>query len=113
MQRRRGLELTDVWEELRRNIDDAPAHLRVVVRVRSSVLGRFLRLHQADLAGPPPAGARGEGDSEWVELELRFRELGAARPLLAFGTRVEVVSPPELREELAGVATDIAALYRT
>ncbi|MCZ0984738.1 helix-turn-helix transcriptional regulator [Streptomyces diastatochromogenes] len=112
VQRRRGVELADVWEELRRNIDEAPAQLPVVVRVRRKTLGRFLRLHQADLAGPPPPGVLEEDGSEWTELELRFRELGAARPLLAFGTSVEVISPPELREELARVATDIAALYR-
>ncbi|MEU0804953.1 WYL domain-containing protein [Streptomyces sp. NPDC005970] len=120
VRRRKGVELADVWDELRRQIDEAPADVGVVVRVRRGILGWFLRLHQADLAGPPPeAGAAGgdgnspEGDDEgWAVLELRFRALGAARPLLAFGTDVEVVSPPELREELARVATDIASLYR-
>lgn len=114
------MELADVWDELRRQLDEAPADVGVVMRVRRGILGWFLRLHQADLAGPPPEGGAtgGDGDSPegddegWAVLELRFRGLGAARPLLAFGTDVEVVSPPELREELARVATDIASLYR-
>ncbi|MGW1627442.1 helix-turn-helix transcriptional regulator [Streptomyces sp. NPDC002172] len=115
VRRRKGVELADVWDELRRQIDEAPADVRAVVRVRRAVLGRFLRLHQADLAGLPPAFGAAEAESdagEWTELELRFRALGAARPLLAFGTDVEVLSPPQLRAELARVAADIAGLYR-
>jgi predicted DNA-binding transcriptional regulator YafY len=112
VQRRKSVELADVWDELKRGIDEAPADVAVVVRVRHRILGWFLRLHQADLASPPPSAASGESDTaEWVELKLRFRALGAARPLLAFGTDVEVLSPPQLRTELARVARDIAGLY--
>lgn len=52
VRRRAGVELADVWEALRRRVDRIPAPVRVVVRVRRSVLARFLRYHEADLAGP-------------------------------------------------------------
>ena len=55
VRRRAGLELADVWDTLRRVIDDIPAPLLVTVSVRREILGKFLRIHQADLAGPPPA----------------------------------------------------------
>ena len=35
----------------------------------------------------------------------------AARTLLSFGANVEVMSPPEVRVDLAAVATEIAELY--
>ncbi|MGH3150260.1 MAG: WYL domain-containing protein [Streptosporangiaceae bacterium] len=35
----------------------------------------------------------------------------AARPLLSFGANVEVISPPEVRADLAEQAANVAALY--
>lgn len=105
---RDGVELADVWEDLRREIEDFPGQFPVTVRVRREILGRFLLLHESDLAEPPPA----EGDdSGHVVLRLRFRAPGAAQMLLAFGTDVSVLDPPELRERLADVAAAIAASY--
>lgn len=105
--RRKGTELADVWAELRRGIDEAPAAVDVTVRVRRTSLGHFLRLHQSDLAQPPPDGPPGE----WVQLALKLRAVGAARPLLAFGTDVEVVEPGVVREELERVAREVADFY--
>jgi predicted DNA-binding transcriptional regulator YafY len=50
VQRRDGLALADVWETLRRTIDDLPAPIAVTVRVRAAILAMFLRVHAADLA---------------------------------------------------------------
>ncbi|MEU7745814.1 YafY family protein [Nonomuraea sp. NPDC049158] len=113
VQRRAGLELADVWESLRRHIDDIPAPLLVTVSVRRETLGRFLRIHEADLAGPPPADLSlgTGGQSERVTVELRFRSLGAAETLLAFGTDAEVLAPAELRQALARKAAEAAARY--
>lgn len=58
VQRRDGLELADVWDTLRRSIDDIPAPLAVTVSVRREVLAKLLRVHEADLA---PAAGRGPG----------------------------------------------------
>ncbi|MBM9506621.1 helix-turn-helix transcriptional regulator [Actinacidiphila acididurans] len=125
--RREGLELAEVWETLRRGIDDIPMPLAVTVRVRDGVLPMFLRVHQADLAtgtedppdpeppaGPRPAAAKGPKTPDapgWTRVELRFRSLFGAQPLLAFGPDAEVLAPDELRRDLARKAAATAALY--
>ncbi|MFD1540602.1 helix-turn-helix transcriptional regulator [Nonomuraea guangzhouensis] len=109
VRRRDGLELADVWNSLRRHIDDIPAPLLVTVSVNRDILARFLRIHEADLAGPSSTDHR----LERVPVELRFRSLGAAEALLAFGTDAEVLAPAELRQALARKAADTAALYAT
>jgi hypothetical protein len=48
---------------------------------------------------------------EWIELRLRLAAVKAARTLLSFGANVEVMSPPEVRVDLAAVATEIVDLY--
>ncbi|MFJ6393404.1 helix-turn-helix transcriptional regulator [Streptomyces sp. NPDC091972] len=115
VRRRPGSELTDVWDLLRRGIDDLPAPLAVTVRVRTDVLAMFLRVHAADLAAPgvapqtvPPDRA---DDPGWTRVELRFRSVPAAQPLLAFGADVEVLTPDELRRHLALTSAATAALY--
>jgi predicted DNA-binding transcriptional regulator YafY len=42
---------------------------------------------------------------------LRFAAVPAARTLLSFGADVEVVSPPEVRADLATVAAAVVAQY--
>ncbi|MFI9388276.1 helix-turn-helix transcriptional regulator [Kutzneria sp. NPDC052558] len=107
VQRRPGQELADVWEILRRRIDDIPAPLAVTVRVRDETLPLFLRFHAADLAPGDPSPE----ESGWTRLELRFRSLYAAQPLLSFGPDVEVLAPDNLRRLLADTAAAITALY--
>lgn len=94
--RRAGLELADIWDTLRRVIDDIPAPLLVTVSVRREILGKFLRIRQADLAGPPPADpAPGTGHQpDRVQVDPRFPSLGAAEIPLDFGTDGEVLTPP-------------------
>ena len=54
---------------------------------------------------PLAEGQGDEGDdSEWAVVALRFGAVPAARMLLSFGGDVEVVSPPEVRADLAAVA---------
>jgi predicted DNA-binding transcriptional regulator YafY len=107
--RRDGVELADAWDILRRRIDDVPVPLAVTVSVRRAVLARFLRVHEPDLAEPPPAGTA--PDPERVSVGLRFRSLAAAEALLAFGADAEVLAPAELRRVLAAKAAEAAARY--
>ena len=113
VQRRDGLELAEVWDPLRRRIDDIPTPVAVTVSVSRQILGRFLRVHQADLAGPPPAEPATEpgSDPQRVRVQLQFRSLGAAEALLMFGTDAEVLTPPELRQNLARKAAQAATAY--
>jgi len=114
VRRREGLELIDVWDTLRRRVDDIPDPLSVTVSVRREILSRFLRVHQTELAtAPPPADALPEtgGDRARVHVELLFRSLGAAEVLLAFGADAEVLAPEELRHTLARKAAEAARRY--
>jgi predicted DNA-binding transcriptional regulator YafY len=113
VQRRDGVELDEVWQTLRRHIDDIPAAVAVSARVRDDLLAMFLRVHAADLAGPMPPESPPQPAEEpgWTIVELRFRSLLAVETLLAFGPGVEVRSPVEARKALARQAGATAALY--
>ncbi|MEV4926748.1 helix-turn-helix transcriptional regulator [Streptomyces roseoverticillatus] len=104
VRRRAGVELTDAWEVLRREVEQRPAGLRVTATVRRSRLDMFLRLLGPSVAAPPSAG-------DPATVELLLSEPRAARALLPFGPDVEVLSPEEVRTDLAQVAAATAELY--
>src|SRR5579864_943628 len=105
--RRDGMELAELWQALRRQVEERPAEVAVVARVRRAVLDMFGRINAAHL----DSEAGGE-DPEWAVVRLRFGAVPAARVLLSFGGDVEVVSPPEVRADLAAVAAAVVAQYR-
>ncbi|MFF9243074.1 helix-turn-helix transcriptional regulator [Streptomyces sp. NPDC014801] len=107
VRRRPGVELADVWEVLRRQVEERPGGLEVVVRVRRDRLDMFLRLTASALVALPDDDGRGD----WVTARLSYGVVAETRQLLAFSDRVEVLSPPEAREELARAARSVAALY--
>ncbi|MFG2183152.1 helix-turn-helix transcriptional regulator [Streptomyces abikoensis] len=104
VRRRAGQELTDVWAELRREVEDRPAELLVTARVRRSRLATLLRLRGRQLTGPPS-----EGDPATVE--FAFGGVAEARSLLAYGPDLEVISPEPVRRELAAAARAVLELY--
>lgn len=59
VRRRPGAELADVWEVLRRQVEDRPGGIDVTVRVRRDRLDLFLRLMASSLVSLP--GGRGRG----------------------------------------------------
>jgi predicted DNA-binding transcriptional regulator YafY len=105
--RRDGMTLAVIWEELRRQVEDRPGRVAVTVRVRRSRLDLLGRIHTSNLAGP----VTDDTDPEWAVVPLRFPVLPAARSLLTFGADVEVLSPGELRADLAQVAASVVAQY--
>jgi predicted DNA-binding transcriptional regulator YafY len=109
VQRRAGVELAGAWDALRDAVEVRPVAVRVRAHVRRAGLARFLRIcdPMLDPESPPDLG---ETD-EWVEVRLVYPAFGAVRQLLQFGAEVEVLEPPEVREELARIAQDIAATY--
>jgi predicted DNA-binding transcriptional regulator YafY len=106
VRRRDGVSLAGLWALLRREVEDRPAPLEVLVRVRREWLDVFGRICAANLTGSLPLAT-----GEWIELRLRFAAVKAARTLLSFGANVEVLSPPEVRADLVAVALEIVGLY--
>ncbi|MFI8884237.1 helix-turn-helix transcriptional regulator [Streptomyces sp. NPDC053813] len=119
VERRPGVELADLWGELRRQVEERPGRVRLRVRVRRSRLDLFLRLNAGWLTGEPrpegDAGLEGEAgraaSGEWLRAELAVDSVEHARSLLSFGPNVEVLSPPEARDVLARHAAAVVALY--
>ena len=106
VRRRDGVELAGLWASLRREVEDRPVPLEVVVRVQREWLDLFGRMCAAHLTGPlPPA------TGEWTQVRLRYPGVKAAWPLLSFGANVEVVSPASVRADLAAVAAEVVACY--
>jgi hypothetical protein len=83
----------------------------VVVRVRRERLDMFRRICAANLAPGEAGDDGGRGaDGGWAVVGLRFAAVPATRTLLSFGADVEVVSPPEVRADLAAVAAAAAVV---
>ena len=110
--RRDGVELAGLWDALRRQVDERPTPVRVTARVRRARLDMFTRMFAAHLsAAPADAGAEEDAGADWAAVSLRFAAVQAARPLLSFGADVEVLWPPEVREDLLAVASAVTACY--
>jgi predicted DNA-binding transcriptional regulator YafY len=108
VRRRPGVELADVWEVLRRQVEDMPQGIEVTVRVRRERLDMFQRMAAAHLTALPDD----DGVSDWVTAKLAFPVLRAVRQLLAFSDQVELLDPPEARAELLAGARSVTALYQ-
>jgi predicted DNA-binding transcriptional regulator YafY len=90
-------ELAAFWDEWSRNFEQGLPRVEVTVRVSEDV-----RRH---LGPDQRVGADGN-------VVLGFQSLGDAhRELLRFGSDVEVLEPPELRDAVARTAAATAALY--
>ena len=112
VRRRAGVELADAWEVLRRQVEERPGGLDVTVRVRRDRLDLFLRLMAPYLSELPSELPEDDGESAWVTARLAFGVVGEARQLLQFSDRVEVLSPPEVRAEVASAAASVTDLYQ-
>jgi hypothetical protein len=71
-----------LWESLRDVVDNVPAPVSVTVKVQRPMLAKFLLLHGAELAAPPPQEPTDTESTDPVQLQVRFRSLGSAEQLL-------------------------------
>ncbi|MGW2745779.1 helix-turn-helix transcriptional regulator [Streptomyces sp. NPDC001450] len=109
VRRRPGVELADVWEVLRRQVEERPEDgIDVTVRIRRERLDMFQRMAAAQLTELPDD----DGESDWVTARLSYPVLRAVRQLLAFSDQVEILDPPEARAELLRAVRSVTALYQ-
>ncbi|MGY4958515.1 helix-turn-helix transcriptional regulator [Streptomyces nigrescens] len=110
VRRRAGVELAEVWQQLRRQVEDRPAEVRVTARIRRERLDLAVRILGGALTGPPRTGDGDEG-GDWATLDLAYPVLPAVRQLLQFGDTLEVLAPPEARRVMAEAAAALTAVY--
>lgn len=101
-----GFDLADAWRMIADNIDQrrAPITARATVASRAVPLCRSIMGSRVRIG---PSGPEGR-----LEVELRgrtFRSL--AGEVAGHGAWVEVIDPPELREQLALIAAELTTLY--
>ncbi|MEU6845056.1 YafY family protein [Streptomyces sp. NPDC046716] len=106
VERRPGVELADAWAVLKRQVEDRPGGIEVTARVHRSRYDLFLRMAGGSLIERPEDDA-----GEWITVRLGYGVLGATRMLLPFAGHLEVLEPPQVREELARCAAEITRLY--
>ncbi|MDK1471921.1 WYL domain-containing protein [Streptomyces sp. 549] len=119
--RRAEVELGDVWEELRREVEHRGGEVVVRARVRRrrlDMLRRLTRPHflrevgaDSSEAEKPADGRHLLTDDAWLTVELEYPVPVAARQLLQFGTDVEVLGPPEAVREVSRAAAALVELY--
>ena len=108
-----GFDLAATWADLQREYTASLASVSVRVRVRRRIAPRVWRLHGDGRDAGASSIDVGRDLDEWVEMTMHFPVLAAAQALLAHGADLEVIDPPELRELLRRIATEIAAQYST
>jgi predicted DNA-binding transcriptional regulator YafY len=92
-----GFELAGYWSEWSRSFETSRPRIEVRVRLDDPALVRYL-----------PRERRVERDA----VVASFESLDEAyRELLRFGTELEVLDPPELRERVGATAAAVADLY--
>ncbi|MGW9429361.1 helix-turn-helix transcriptional regulator [Streptomyces decoyicus] len=123
VRRRAGVALAEVWQQLRRQVEDRPADVRVTARIRRDRLDLAVRILGGALTGPPRTGdGEGAGDGAgpadgedtgtgWATIQLAYPVLGAVRQLLQFGDSLEVLDPPEARQVMAEAAAALTTVY--
>lgn len=137
VRRRAGVGLAEVWQHLRRQVEDRPAEVRVTARIRRDRLDLAVRILGPALTGPPRTGddegsGAGKGtlagtgretddtgtgketddtENDWAVIELAYPVIGAVRQLLQFGDSLEVLDPPEARRVMAEAAAALTTVY--
>jgi predicted DNA-binding transcriptional regulator YafY len=112
-----GFDLSATWDEIVTRMDEQRATHRTTIRVEARAIawlrGTFgTRLIVADQVGHLRPGSHGDGETRWLEAEVRGYAPGStASELVGFGRLVEVLSPPDVRAALATLGADLVSRY--
>jgi predicted DNA-binding transcriptional regulator YafY len=103
-------DLAGYWETSKSDFVAGLPRYRALVRVdptlfpRLSFLGRFARVERT---GPPDSDG-------WIPVTVRFQfEEDAVEAILGYGPRIDVVEPPELRDQVVARAHATVEWYAT
>ncbi|MGI5346845.1 helix-turn-helix transcriptional regulator [Streptomyces sp. CA-250714] len=106
--RRPGMELPQVWQDLRREVEDREEGVRITVRIHRERLDMVTRIAGYYFTGPPVPEP---GTDEWLRVEFAYPVAKAVRHLLQFGADIQVLDPPEAHAEMARAIAELAELY--
>jgi predicted DNA-binding transcriptional regulator YafY len=117
-----GFDLAETWTEIEARIDQRRATFRTEILVdpravpwlRGTLGTRFVP--DEDGAGAGGAGVGGNGHGSRADGRVRAEVRGyeaesAAAELVGFGHHVEVVGPPEVRDQLARLGAELVERY--
>jgi predicted DNA-binding transcriptional regulator YafY len=104
-------DLAEHWERAVSAYESSLPSFEAQVRVREPSLWRVSDVVGTTRAREAIAAAARDADG-WLTLTLPLGDMGYAESqLLAFGTDLEVISPPEFRERMARSAQGMARFY--
>jgi predicted DNA-binding transcriptional regulator YafY len=107
-----GFDLAAQWAESSTAFFDTWPSLEVRIRVQADVMWHLRDVLPPGTAQEALATASQPDADGWCETTARFESIGVAQhQLLRFGSRLEVLDPPELRAAMAAEATRLAARY--
>jgi predicted DNA-binding transcriptional regulator YafY len=106
VERPEGFDLAEAWKLITDNVDQ----LRTPVRARAVVAGDYVGLCRMIFGGRLRIGP--SRDDGRVDVELRgHSEPALAGEIAALGAGVEVLEPPELREQLLRLGRELTSVY--
>jgi hypothetical protein len=101
-------DLNERWQEIVADIDELRGSARVQVRVASTEALGWLYMH----FGNERITVGDTHDDGWIDVELGFNDsYNPAVELAGYAAVLEVVGPPEVREALGTIGTDLVARY--
>jgi predicted DNA-binding transcriptional regulator YafY len=106
-------DLRGFWADWSRSVEEQMPDVEVELRIRRDQL-RYLRSIVAPSGQAAIDALEAREGGEWVTLIAPFDGVWYAQArLLGFGTAVEVLGPPDFRDQIAATARAIAAVYES
>lgn len=106
VERPEGFDLAEAWRLITDEVDQRRAPVRATALADPRAVG-WCRAVMGTRVGVGPAGPDGR-----IEVELRGHSpRSLAAEVAGFGALLEILGPPEVRRELAGVAGELTRLY--